>query len=157
VAAAAAQGVVCVSICCLAVACTSQGSGAGDRPRAAPVVRLTGYRSVSLFGSSGAITVTLGQADFHDIQGLLSALPSGSRPHCEEPLGLVYRVTVERAPGFVRGTVISGYRCGGAVSVAIPGSGLSWRTDAECRLVRAVRRLAPSRAEGTRLATVGCA
>jgi hypothetical protein len=119
-------------------------------------MQLTGYRSVTLFGTSGAVTAPLPLADSQHLLDLVEALPMGPDPHCAEPPGLVYQVTVAHAAGLVRGTVISGYECGGAVSVAVPGSSPSWHTDTDCRLDRAVRRLVPSRAEGTRRAAVGC-
>ena len=146
----------CLTISGLAVACTNAGSGPQPQLSASSAMQLTGYRSVSIFGTSGAVTVALTPSDSQHILGLVKALPKGSRPDCKEPPALVYRVTVAHAAGLVRGTVISGYRCEGAVSVAVPGSNPSWHTDADCRLDRAIRRLVPSRAMGTRQATIGC-
>ncbi len=106
-------------------------------------------------GGTGAVTVALTAADGEDIVSLAEALPKGPIPDCMEN-AVVYQITVEHAPGLVRGTVISGYQCGAAVSVAVPGSILSWRTDDSCRLYEAVRPLVPSRAVGTRQAGVVC-
>jgi hypothetical protein len=119
-------------------------------------MQLTAYRSVSLFGTSGAVTVTLTPSESQHIVDLVKSLPKGPGPECQEPPDLVYRVTIEDAVGMVRGTVISGYRCGGAVSVTVPGQTRSWYTDTGCRLDRAVRRLAPASAAGTRQASIGC-
>ena len=117
---------------------------------------LTGYRSVSIFGTSGTVTVALTPADSRGILGLVKGLQKGSGPDCEEPPDLVYRVTVKRAPGLARGTVISGYQCGAAVSIAVGVSIPSWYTDANCHLDQAIRRIVPSRAAGTRQAGIGC-
>jgi hypothetical protein len=153
----AARVLVWLPIPAFAVACSgSAGSSPKPEPSALVAVQLTGYRSVSLFGTSGAVTVALTASDSQGIVDLVKSLPGGSGPDCQEPPGLVYRVTIKDAVGLVRGTVISGYRCGASVSVAIPGQILSWHTDAGCRLDRAVRRLAPARAEGTRQASIGC-
>jgi hypothetical protein len=111
---------------------------------------------VSYFGTSGAVTVALTPAGSQHILSLVKALPKGSRPACVEPPSLVYRVTVAHAAGLVRGTVISGYQCAGAVSITVPGSSPSWHADAGCRLDRAIRRIVSSRAEGTRRAAVAC-
>jgi hypothetical protein len=146
----------CLTISGLAVACTTAGSGPRTQPSALSAMKLTGYRSVSTLGTSGAVTVTLTPADSRHILGLIQALPKGSGPDCIEPPDLVYRVTVAYAAGLVAGTVISGYRCAAAVSVTVPGSTRSWHTDTGCRLDQAIRRLVPSRAEGTRRATIGC-
>jgi hypothetical protein len=147
---------VCVTISGLAIACTSTSSGPNGGPSAASAVQLTGYRSVSLSGTSGAVTVTLAPVDARQILGLVLALPRGPGPDCEEPPALVYRLTVAHSAGLARGTVISGYRCGGAVSIAVPGSSPSWHTDTGCRLDQVIRRFVPARAEGTLQATIGC-
>jgi hypothetical protein len=151
-----ARVLISLVTCGLAVACTTSGSGPDLRPGPASGVKVTGYRSVSLSGTSGAVTVALPPAGSRHILGLVRALRQGSGPDCEEPPDLVYRVTVDPAAGAARGTVISGYQCSAAVSVTIRGSGLSWYTDAGCRLDQAIRRLVPVRAEGTRQAGVGC-
>src|ERR1022692_2735506 len=132
---------ICVMISGLAVACTNAGSGPGPQPSASSAMKLTGYRSVSLFRTSGAVTVDLTSADSQHILGLVKALPNGPGPDCHEPPTLIYRVTVAHVAGLVRGTVISGYLCVAAVSVTVPGSIPSWHTDTDCRLDRAVRRL----------------
>jgi len=111
---------------------------------------------MSMFGASGAVTVTLTPADSQHILSLVKALPKGSRPDCRAAPGPAYRLTVAHAAGLMRGTVITGYLCAGAVSVAVPGSSPSWYTDAGCRLAGAIRRLVPARAEGTRRGTIGC-
>ncbi len=147
---------ICLTISGLAVACTNAGSGPGPLPSASSAMKLTGYQSVSFFGTSGAVTVALTPADSQHVLGLVEAPPKGSGPDCQEPPALVYRLTVAHAAGLVRGTVISGYRCSAAVSVAVPGSSPSWHTNTDGRLDRAIRRLVPSGAEGTRRATIGC-
>ena len=49
----------CLTISGLAVACTNAGSGPQPQPSASSAMQLTGYRSVSFFGTSGAVTVAL--------------------------------------------------------------------------------------------------
>lgn len=147
---------MCVTIFGLAVACTNAGSGLAPQPSASAAMKLTGYRSISIFRTSGAVTVALTSAESQHILGLVRALPKGRGPDCHEPPDLVYRVAAAHVRGLVRGTVIGGYRCAAAVSVTVPGSIPSWHTDADCRLDRAIRRLVPSRAEGTRRAKIAC-
>jgi hypothetical protein len=117
-------------------------------------MQLTGYRSVSLFsGTSNPVTVALTATESQRIVSLIKGLPKGPGPDCEEEPGLTYQLTARHAAGLVTGTVISGYMCGGAVSVAVPGASLpSWRTDTNCRLYQALLRFLPSSATGTRQA-----
>src|SRR5262249_30304560 len=110
--AAPAQVLICLTIPGLAVACTTAGPGPRTQPSALSAVRLTGYRSVSTLGTSGAVTVALTPAGSQHILGLIQALPKGSGPGCVEPPDLVYRVIVAHATGLVTGTVISGYGAG---------------------------------------------
>ncbi len=52
--------------------------------------------------------------------------------------------------------LVAGYRCGAAVTVAVAGAKVSWRRDARCALIRAVRRVLPARAKATRSLAIGC-
>jgi hypothetical protein len=162
-------GVLATLVCCT-VGCTSKGGAPSAVPTAStladsPAVTapadgdattITGYRVVSLAGASGPVTVPLTPGVSRRVIGLVSALPSGAGAVCEDGSDLVYRVIVGQAAGVARGTVISGYRCGAAVSVTHPGSKPAWYIDTDCRLDIAVRGLVPSRASGTRRASIGC-
>lgn len=145
-----------LAISLLAVACTTAPSGPRYPPLASAAMRLTGYRYISLAGTSGAVTVGLTPADSLHIVGLLKALRAGPGADCIESAELIYQVVVRHEAGYVSGTVISGFRCGGAVSVTPPGSIPSWYTDAHCHLYQAIRRLVPARAAATRQEGIGC-
>jgi hypothetical protein len=52
--------------------------------------------------------------------------------------------------------VVEGYECAAAVTVAVAGKAISWRRDANCTLIRAVRHVLPGRAKATQSLAVGC-
>jgi hypothetical protein len=80
-----------------------------------------------------------------------------SQVHCEEPLGLMYRIVFAAGDGPLPAGVVEGYRCDAAVAVWDPGGRTSsWRRDANCALIRAVRHVLPGRAEATQSIPVGC-
>jgi len=103
----------------------------------------------------------------------VNQLPSvpQSQVHCEEPLGLTYRI--DFGPGSVARSkaVADGYRCDAAVTVTVAGKAKSWRrgplsavhhvillaSDANCALLGAVRRALPGRAKATQSLDVRCA
>lgn len=80
-----------------------------------------------------------------------------SQVHCEQPLGLMYRIAFAGGDGPVPAEVVEGYRCDAAVAVWDPGGRTSsWRRDANCTLIVAVRQVLPGRAKATQSLSVGC-
>jgi hypothetical protein len=80
-----------------------------------------------------------------------------SQVHCEEPLGLMYRIVFAGGDGPVPAEVVEAYRCDAVVAVQGLGAGISsWRRDASCTLIRAVRHVLPGRAKATQSLSIGC-
>jgi hypothetical protein len=126
------------------------------------VAEVTGFRSVPVpvAGSSpaGPVTVRLAGKGAGLLAQLVSQLPSvaQSQVHCEEPLGLIYRIVFGAGGGAKSKEVVDGYRCAAAVTVAVAGEAISWRRDANCTLIRAVRHVLPGRAKATQSLSIGC-
>jgi hypothetical protein len=126
------------------------------------VAEVTGFRSVSVpvAGSSpyGPVTVRVAGKDASRLAQLVSRLPSvaQSQVHCEEPLGLMYRIVFGVGSVARPKQVVEGYRCAAAVTVAVAGKAISWRRDANCTLIRAVRHVLPGRAKATQSLPIGC-
>jgi hypothetical protein len=127
-----------------------------------PVAEVTGFRSESFpaAGSSpsGPITVRLTGRGASRLAQLVSQLPSVTKSQvtCEEPPGLIYRI-VFRASSVARSReVVEGYQCASAVTVAVAGKAISWRRDAHCMLLHAVRHVLPGRAKATQMLGIGC-
>jgi hypothetical protein len=116
---------------------------------------VTGFASVSLasMSPSGPVTVRIPRMESSRLALLVSRLPSigQSQVRCEEPPGLMYRIVF--APSKA---VVEGYRCDAGVTVTVAGQATSWRRDANCTLIRAVRLVLPSRAKATRSLDIGC-
>jgi hypothetical protein len=128
-------------------------SCAGGSP---PAAQLTGYRSVTVFKTSGAVSVDLTRSQSERVFSLIAALPEASHVDCMDPLDLDYRVTVVHAKRIASGTVITGYRCAALVIITRPGSKPAGYVDTKCKLDNAIRGILPPAAAGTRGTTVGC-
>jgi hypothetical protein len=89
---------------------------------------------------------------------LVSQLPSvgQSQVHCMEPLGLMYRIVFGAGAVAPSKAVVEGYRCDAGVAVTVAGKASSWRRDANCELIRAVRLVLPARARATQRLAIGC-
>jgi hypothetical protein len=126
------------------------------------VAEVTGFTSfpVGPPGSSpsGPITVRVAGKDASRLAHLVSQLPSvaQSQVHCEEPLGLMYRIVFGAGSVAQSKEVVEGYECAAAVMVAVAGKARSWRRDATCSLIRAVRQVLPARAKATQNLPIGC-
>jgi hypothetical protein len=128
-----------------------------------PVAELTGFTSV-LAGQgpgsslSGPVTVRVSGKDASRLAHLVSQLPAvtQSQVHCEEPPGLIYRIVFGGGSAARPKEVVAGYMCAAAVSVAVAGQAISWRRDAHCTLIRAVRHVLPGWAKATQSLAIGC-
>jgi len=124
------------------------------------VAEVTGFRSVSplAMGSSpsGPVTVGVAGQDASRLAQLVNQLPSVAQVHCEEPLGLIYRIVFAVGSIARAKEVVEGYECGAAVTVAVAGEAISWRRDTNCALIRAVRLVLAGRAKATQSQTIGC-
>ena len=134
-----------------------------------PVSTVTGFARMPRTDgvTSGPVLVHLTYREAIRLVLLLRQLPlvpgaaaPGSPPSqvsCHEPLGLMYRIVFGGGDGPVPAEEVEGYRCDAAVAVGFPGGPIrSWRRDAQCRLIRAVRRVLPGRAKATQSLPVGC-
>jgi hypothetical protein len=91
------------------------------------------------------------------LEGVAFALPRSDESVCYGGGGhLIYRITSARGGLDGVRTVISGYICGGLVDIHEAGSPPSWRRDASCTLLAAVRQSLPARAAATQTFDVGC-
>jgi hypothetical protein len=125
------------------------------------VAEVTGFRTVpGPAGSSplGPVTVRISGTEASRLALLVSQLPSVSQSqvHCEEPPGLMYRIVFGTDSVARSKEVVEGYECAGAVTVAVAGKAISWRRDANCTLIGAVRRVLPRRAKATQSRPIGC-
>jgi hypothetical protein len=140
------------------------GAASCSSASAPPLADVTGFASArgpALAGSSlyRPVTVRVVGADARMLAQLVNQLPpvAQSQVHCEEPLGLVYRIAFRAGSVAPSREVVTGYECAAAVTVAVAGKPISWRQDASCALIRAVRHLLPARAKATQSLTIGCA
>lgn len=117
-------------------------------PAGAQVIqaRVTGYASASLSSeSSGPVSVTLDGAPAAGLYRIIQGLPGSGGPDCMED-ALLYRIAFTTDAG---GTIdVSGYECVGFVSEK-SGLHTSGRTDSDCTLLLAVRRVLPATAKAT--------
>jgi hypothetical protein len=126
------------------------------------VAEVTGFRSVSypMAGSSpsGPITIRVVGKDASRLAELVNQLPSvaQSQVDCVEPLGLIYRIVFGAGSVARSREVVEGYQCAAAVRVAVAGKAISWRRDAHCTLLGAVRKVLPGRAKATQKLGLGC-
>jgi hypothetical protein len=135
-----------------------------------PVSTVTGFARIPFTRgvSAGPVMVRLTGREAIRLALLLRQLPlvpgaapvPGSPPeqvHCEEPLGLMYRIFFAGGDGPVPAEVVEGYRCDAVVAAWVPGSAVSsWWRDANCALIRAVRQVLPGRAKATQSLSIGC-
>jgi len=68
----------------------------------------------------------------------------------------MYRIVFSNGTVAQSKAVVEGYRCDAGVTVTVPGQTSSWRRDASCTLIRAVRHVLLGRAKATRTLTIGC-
>ena len=140
------------------ISASSPAQPARHVPAAATVV--TGYRQLAdLSGSQhteGAVHVKVSRAQARHLSSLVAALPNGAEPMCMEPPILTYRIHFGVGASTMRNARVTGYRCVAAVSIKRPDAPRMWRSDMSCRLLKAVRKVLPTAAGGTRSATVGC-
>ncbi len=73
-----------------------------------------------------------------------------------EPPGLMYRIVFSASAGTQPTQAVEGYACAAVVRVTVPGKAASWRRDANCALIRAVRQVLPHQAKATQGQAVGC-
>jgi hypothetical protein len=122
---------------------------------------VTGFASAPLpAGSlpSGPVTVRVTGVEASRLALLVNRLPSVTQlqVHCEEPLGLMYRIVFDVGSLAPSKAVVEGYRCDAAVTVTVAGKVSSWRRDANCMLIRAVRLVLPGQAKATQSLDIGC-
>ena len=128
----------------------------GELAPAGGIVEVTGFSKVSIFGSSGPITVRLDNTQTEALRAVLNALPlAPSASGCHED-ALLYRITFRPRAGTALSFEADGWAC--------PPVVLSQNTDGTWRrsLTPTVRYYAPSltsfrrkEAKGTR-SSVGC-
>ena len=125
------------------------------------VADVTGFASAASAPGSppaGPVTVRITGMETSRLALLVSQLPSAaqSQVHCEEPPGLMYRIIFGVGSLAPSKAVVEGYRCGAEVTVRVAGKASSWRRDANCTLIRAVRLVLPARAKATHSLSIGC-
>jgi hypothetical protein len=144
-------------------------SSSTTRSPGVPVSTVTGFTCMPLISGvpAGPVMVRLTYSEAIRLAVLLRQLPPvpgaaapglpPSQVHCQEPLGLMYRIVFGGGDGPVPAEVVEGYRCDAAVAAGDPGGPISsWRRDVQCRLIRAVRHVLPGRAKATQSLPVGC-
>jgi hypothetical protein len=124
------------------------------------VAEVTGFAYVGFIGvaPSGPVTVRITGVESSRLALLVGQLPSVPQyqAHCEEGLGLMYRIAFGAGAAGQSKTVVEGYQCDAAVTVTVAGHASSWRRDSTCALLRAVRHVLPGRAKATRSLSIGC-
>lgn len=127
------------------------------------VAEVTGFASPGALGPmitqpfARPVTVRITGPEVSRLAWLVTRLQSAapSELDCHEPAGLMYRI-VFGSPSATRSrAVVSGYICSAAVTVTIAGT-TSWRRDATCALIRAVRQVLPASAKATQSLGIGC-
>ena len=135
-------------------------AGCSSQPSGGSIARVTGFAHDGFIGGtpSGPVTVRVTGAESGRLALLVSQLPSvpQSQVHCEEPLGLIYRIAFAAGAAGRAKTVVEGYLCDAAVTVTVAGTASSWRRDGTCTLLRVVRQVLPGRAKATRSLAIGC-
>jgi hypothetical protein len=126
-----------------------------------PVAEVTGFASApSPAGGllSGPVTVRMTTTQASRLALLVRQLPAAARSqvHCEESLGLIYRIVFGAGLVAQSKAVVEGYRCDAAVTVTVAGKTSSWWRDGTCKLIRAVRQVLPGRAKATQSFDIGC-
>jgi hypothetical protein len=153
-----------IVVICLVVLIGVAGCSSTTLPSAAlsSAAEVTGFTSVSIpaegSSPSGPVTVRVAGKDASRLAQLVSQLPSvaQSQVHCHEPLGLMYRIVFGAGSVPQSKEIVAGYQCAAAVRVAVAGKASSWRRDANCTLIRAVRHVLPGRAKATQSLAIGC-
>lgn len=120
------------------------------------IVEVTGFSKVSIFGSSGPITVRLDNTQTRALRAVLNALPlAPSASGCHED-ALLYRITFRPRAGAALSFEADGWACPRVVVVTEHGRNMTPLSDAGCSLGRAVVDVLPQHAaKGTR-SSVGC-
>jgi hypothetical protein len=120
------------------------------------IVEVTGFSKVSIFGSSGPITVRLDNTQREALRAVLNALPlAPSASGCHED-ALLYRITFRPTAGAALSFEADGWNCPRVVVVTEHGRNMTPLSDADCSLLRTVVDvLPPHEAKGTR-SSVGC-
>jgi hypothetical protein len=141
--------------------CSSSASPARQQAPVLPVAAVTGFVSASGVAASepsGPVTVSVTGIEASRLAQLVSRLPTvpQSQVDCMEPLGLIYRIVFGAGVVARSKTVVEGYQCDAAVTVAVAGKVSSWRRDATCNLMQFVRQVLPARAKATQTLAIGC-
>jgi len=121
-----------------------------------PVAEVTGFRSGSIFGFSGPVSIRVTGPQASRLAKLVSQIPAASPPDCHEGPGLIYRIAFSAGAVAHSTAVVDGYQCGAEVALTSAGRVTSWRHDPTCALYRAVRQVLPGRAKATQNLGVGC-
>ncbi len=150
--------VACVVVPLAIASCSSHAPRARYLTSRGPAGEVTGFTSFG-FSPYGPVTVRITQSQAHGLALLVGQLSpiAQSQVDCHEPLGLMYRIVFDAGSVARRREVVDGYRCDAGVRVTLAGEPSSWLRDANCALIRAVRRVLPGRAKATRNLTIGCA
>ena len=124
--------------------------------------QVTGYTSSSLTeGPSGPVSVVLRDGPAARLDQLVNGLRANTGPGCHENARL-YQIDFTGAQG---GFDVTGYQCGGLVSVttvsattvsATTDGKIVTRIDRNCTLLSAVRRLLPASATATQRLNAPC-
>lgn len=161
----AGTSVLAVAVAMTAVSLGLGGcTGATDNPtdpvsvtRPVDEARVTGYTASPLTGRpSGPVSVALRGESAARIDQLINGLQVTKLALvCAEEAQL-YQITFSVVASAKRGLDVTGYQCGGLVVITSKGKTLT-RTDRNCTLLSAVRRLLPASATATQRLDAPCA
>src|ERR1017187_6386436 len=105
---------------------------AGELAPTGGIVEVTGFSKVSIFGSSGPITVRLDNTQTRALRAVLNALPlAPSASGCHED-ALLYRITFRPRAGAASSFQADGWACPPVVLVTEHGRSMAPLSDAEC-------------------------
>lgn len=120
------------------------------------LMEVTGFSAISdARASSGAVTVRLTNSQAQGIRTDFDVLPRGPRVFCLED-SLVFEITVRSKAGLPPFFTADGDSCGATVLVSDHDGNLPPLYDRDCSLLKAVARLLPPQAEGTRVTASEC-
>jgi|SRR5579863_7726427 len=118
-------------------------------------VTVTGFVSVSPTNpSSGPISVGIKQPEAAHLVSILNRLPVIQPVGCIED-SLLYKIVFRPSNDSRSDFVVKGFTCYAVVQIRGPGKFVT-RRDSTCSFVNAIRHDLPTKARGTKVASVGC-
>jgi hypothetical protein len=104
--------------------------------------------------SSGPISVRIGKPQTTQLVGILNRLPVIKSVGCMED-ALLYKIVFRSSDHSRSDFEVNGYTCDAVVQIRGAGKFVT-RRDSTCSLVKIVRDELPAKANGTKVAAVGC-